>query len=358
MNIKLKSILTTIKEFIIQYAIALTLILLLVLFASIDSSLLSLRNLRNILSNSAPLLLVASGMALCLYIGYIDLSAGAVASFAGIIAGSLMQSADTVGRFFSTIPAISIFLIIPLICILFCVVGICNALLIKRMGIPSWFSTLGFACLLSGGAHVYLYDSDTILKVLSGFSKQFLTFGAGYIGDDPTYSIPITLAAAVLIVVVIWICTKCFSPSICPSAHILKSKSISQNSLSYKKLILIYGLAGALFALAGMMLAGRTDFASVELGRGLEIDAIAICLIAGFSLFGGRGNFASIFIATFLYTATIYSADFIGINQFVPRIMCGVLLLAAVSIDIRRMKNDIHTEQRPITGSGDSGDTN
>ena len=64
------------KIFVKRYAAACILCLFIIIFALSDTSLVSLRHIRNVFSDAAPLLLAAAGMGLCLFSGYIDLSAG------------------------------------------------------------------------------------------------------------------------------------------------------------------------------------------------------------------------------------------------------------------------------------------
>lgn len=58
-----------------------------------------------------------------------------------------------------------------------------------------------------------------------------------------------------------------------------------------KTLIIIYAKAAAMCGLAGFMLGAKSGGASVNLGLGYEMEAIAACTIGGVSVSGGRGRY-------------------------------------------------------------------
>ena len=80
-----------VKIFVKRYAAACILCLLIIIFALSDTRLVSLRHIRNVFSDAAPLFLAAAGMGLCLFSGYIDLSAGSAAVFASVLAEELKK---------------------------------------------------------------------------------------------------------------------------------------------------------------------------------------------------------------------------------------------------------------------------
>ncbi|MFI3257425.1 MAG: hypothetical protein R3Y36_03915 [Spirochaetales bacterium] len=332
-----ESVIPAVKIFFSRYIIASLLVAVLIAFIIFDSSLLSLRNFRNILSDSAPILLVATAMALCLYAGYVNLSIGAIATLAGILAGSFMQSEETVGRFFTDMPVFPIYAVISAITILFCGFGVLYGFLLKYEKLPSWFLTFAGASVLMSLARLYVYDSETIVSELTGFTADFLHFGAGYIGSTPIYSVPITVLISILLVVGLRIGIGRLCVNICPSESIFSAESPAKKTVSTKERMIIYALSCALCAVAGMMLAGREGIATTQIGAGLTIDAISICVIAGFSLFGAKGNFPALCITTFLYVAVIYLSNIIGYNQFVISAIRGVLIIATALIDFKKI---------------------
>lgn len=334
-----------VKAFVKRYAAACILCLFIIIFAFSDTSLISLRHIRNVFSDAAPLLLAASGMALCLFSGYIDLSAGSAALFASVLAASLMQASDSAGRMFPLMPPLPVFLVVPLVTALCFASGMLNGFLIKKIVLPPWFATFGTGVLLSSLTRVYLYDKDISLRTLEGFTRGYNFFGTGYFGLSPVYSVPFTLFFSVLIFALVIAGVNVFVKELrIPGLHreIKLFWPVSPTILNVKEIILLYGIASSLFALSGMMISARAGAASVTVfsAADFQVEITAICLIASFSLFGGRGNWTALAVSVLIFSAFSYASDFVGVNRFLSSGLCALILLVSAAADIRiRKKN-------------------
>lgn len=334
-----------IKTFVKRYTAACILCLFIIVFAFSDTSLISLRHIRNVFSDAAPLLLAAAGMGLCLFSGYIDLSAGSAAVFASALAASFMQAPDAAGRMFPLMPPMPVFFVVPLITVLFFAAGILNGFLIKKIALPPWFVTFGTGVLLSSLTRVYLYDKDISLRTLEGFTRGYNFFGTGYFGFSPVYSIPFTLIFSVFVFAVVIAAVNIFIKELrIPGFHreIKLFWPVSPTILSLKETMLLYGIVSALFALSGMMISARAGAASVSVfsPADFQIGAMAICFIASFSLFGGRGNWIALAASVLIFSAFSYASDFVGVNRFLSSGLCALILLISAAADIRIRKNN------------------
>ncbi len=323
-----QSVTDTLKKFFIRYSIASVLAIIIVALCLIDSTMVSVRSLRNIISDAAPILLMSSGMALCLFSGYVDLSAGAVAAFSGILAGSFVQRADIAGRIFSLIPAIPAFIVIPVIISVFYAIGMLYGLFISKSKVPSWFFTLALSSVLMGLGYVYVSIPESDILQVSGFTNQFLQFGVGYVGSGPTYSLPFTILTTIIVLILLWTTMRYNKIEFKIQHSALEKRNTTRN------LKTMFACSTALFSLAGIMITARNGIATPTIGFGLTSDALAICLIASFSLSGGKGNLKAVIISTFIYTTLLYCITFIGVNQYVSLIIRGIILIAAVSLEL------------------------
>lgn len=331
------------RRFVLQYAAACFLCLCVVVFAVIDTSLISVRNIRNILSDAAPLLVSASAMALCLFSGYIDFSAGASACFASAIASSFMQAPESAGRMFAFLPPFPAFAVIPFVTILFFAVGMFNGFLIKRVSLPPWFATFATGSVLTALTHIYLCTKDMQLRVLEGFTRQYTLFGVGYIGVNPTLSIPISVIFSLFVFFALRAGIKRFLPE-----ADAPGRSVVQD---LKKTMFLFGTVSSLFALSGMMITARAgSIASLSAGE-FELHTLAVCFTASLSLFGARGSWAAVAACTFIYSAFMYTADFVGINRFVTLTFRTLIPLTMVWIDIVKRKKTANTGNSGITGA-------
>ncbi|MGP1523525.1 MAG: ABC transporter permease [Treponema sp.] len=333
------------KIFVKRYAAACILCLFIIIFALSDTSLVSLRHIRNVFSDAAPLLLAAAGMGLCLFSGYIDLSAGSAAVFASVLAASFMQASDAAGRMFPLLPPLPVFLVVPFVGVLFFAVGMLNGFLIKKIALPAWFTTFGTGVLLSSLTRVYLYDKDISLRTLEGFTRGYNFFGTGYFGFSPVYSIPFTLIFSIVVFVLMGIAVNIFVKELCVPVFHREIKlfwPVSPTILSLKETMLLYGIASALFALSGMMISARAGAASVSVfsAADFQVEVTAICFIASFSLFGGRGNRTALAASVLIFSAFGYASDFVGINRFLSSGLCALILLVSAAADIQMRKKN------------------
>ena len=96
----------------------------------------------------------------------------------------------------------------------------------------------------------------------------------------------------------------------------------------------LFMLMGALTAVSAVIQASRLDFAPPNLGLFLVMDAISASIIGGTSLFGGSGSVPGALIGALLMASITNGLGLAGVNSFYQMIITGVLLLAAVAIDM------------------------
>ena len=98
----------------------------------------------------------------------------------------------------------------------------------------------------------------------------------------------------------------------------------------------IYTLAGAMYGLAGFLLAAKSGGASVNLGMGYELEAIAACTIGGVSTNGGIGKVSGILLGVLVFELLKTSMQFLRIDVSWQYIVQGVVIVIAVALDIRK----------------------
>ena len=103
-----------------------------------------------------------------------------------------------------------------------------------------------------------------------------------------------------------------------------------------KTLIIIYAKAAAMYGLAGFMLGAKSGGASVQLGYGYEMEAIAACTIGGVSVTGGRGKVSSAFVGVAVFELLKIALQYMGVNANAQYIAIGVVIFIAISLDIRK----------------------
>ena len=101
-------------------------------------------------------------------------------------------------------------------------------------------------------------------------------------------------------------------------------------------MVMIYAKAAAFYGLAGFMLGAKSGGASVNLGLGYEMEAIAACTIGGVSVTGGRGKVSSAIIGVAVFEFLKAALQFLGVNANAQWIALGIIIYIAISLDIRK----------------------
>ncbi len=101
--------------------------------------------------------------------------------------------------------------------------------------------------------------------------------------------------------------------------------------------VIVYGIAGLLAGLAGVM-----EFATLTVGDptdsvGLELEVIAAVVIGGGSLSGGQGSIPGAIIGALLMTVIKTGCTHVGVPNWVQEILTGAIIVLAVALD--RLRN-------------------
>jgi putative multiple sugar transport system permease protein len=91
---------------------------------------------------------------------------------------------------------------------------------------------------------------------------------------------------------------------------------------------------GVLAGLAGLIVAARLNSATPSAGTSFELDVIAACFIGGVSASGGVGKVIGVVIGAFFMGVMNNGMSILGIGIFWQQVVKGVVLLAAVSVDV------------------------
>ena len=96
----------------------------------------------------------------------------------------------------------------------------------------------------------------------------------------------------------------------------------------------IYTNMGLLSALAGVVLAARNASATPKAGDMFEMDAIAACYIGGTAVAGGVGTVTGAVVGAFIMGVLNNGMSLLGWSVDVQRVVKGLVLLAAVAVDV------------------------
>ena len=103
-----------------------------------------------------------------------------------------------------------------------------------------------------------------------------------------------------------------------------------------KTLISVYVIAGLLYGLGGVLLAARSGGATNNYGTMYELDAIAACVIGGVSTNGGIGTAGGVLTGVLIFEVLNNGLVVLGVSAYWQQIAKGLIIIAAVALDIRK----------------------
>ena len=257
--------------------IGLILLGLIVVFSVLDySSFVSTANARNIATDAAVLLVLATGMTFVIITAGIDLSVGGVLVFRGVVSAKAMRAAG--GDAWSMI---ILGLVVALLGGL--AWGLVNGFLVAKAKIPAFIVTLGTLGMSLGAALVISGGVDEREVPF----KLITTIGTGRAFGQVPYLVIIAFAVA-LVFGVILAATRFgrYTYAVGSNEEAARRAGIPVD----RHLIKIYALAGMLAGLAGFLSLARFSTTTIGGHDTDNLQAIAAVVIGGTSLFGGIGT--------------------------------------------------------------------
>ncbi|MDO4978107.1 MAG: beta-methylgalactoside transporter [Eubacteriales bacterium] len=315
------------KEFLINYGVIL-IIILLVAFTSVKSpNFLSQGNLINITLNISARLVIALGIAGCVITAGCDLSAGRMIGLGGCIAGVLLQRADYAGKFFPDMKPMNLLLAVVVVMLITACFGAVTGFFIAFLNVPPFISTLAMMEIVYGLNLIF-----TNATPLGGYVDSYTA-----LATKRFLMIPLLVWIAIVVAAITWFIFNM-------TRHGKYMYAIGANPQAAEvagvpvrlTMVMIYAKAAAMYGLAGFMLGAKSGGASVNLGLGYEMEAIAACTIGGVSVTGGRGKVSSAVIGVCVFEFLKAALQFLGVDANAQWIALGIIIYIAISLDIRK----------------------
>lgn len=370
-----------------KYGMFILLIVIFLLFYGLSSGRnATAMNINNLIMQNSYVVILATGMLLCVLTGNVDLGVGSVVAFTGAICAILV-----IDMGMATPLAFLIAIVIGLAC------GMFAGFFIAYLQVPPFIVTL--ATMLMGRGLTYVALKA---QTKGPLPESYTAIGAGYLptinigsAEVPLdlVTIVVTIVLSVLLILselksirtikkygfdmnpmwqiilrnlvslgLLWFfmlklaayrgipIVLVLMVALIGIYHFITSKTVygryiyalggnakaaQLSGIDTRKVFFwVYTNMGLLSAVAGIVLSARNASATPKAGDGFELDAIASCYIGGAATAGGAGTIIGAVIGAFIMGILNNGMSLIGWSTDIQRVVKGGVLLGAVTVDL------------------------
>ena len=304
------------RAIIARYGFVIVLVAVFVFLSLATPNFLTVSNISGVCHSMVPFVIMALGLSMVIMLGKIDISVGSVALLAASITTIAMKEYD-LGPFSS----LFLVLAIGVLC------GLLNGFIVVKLGVDPLITTLGTMIAFRGLA---LEQTEAVMLLLPSELRSI-----GRIAFGPVYLDTLIMLAFVI------------------ALHLLHRRTafgrsvtaIGNDANSARKIgipvdrtmILCFVISSTMAAIAGAMSTLQTGAVSGFLGQGWEFTSIAIAVVGGVSLAGGRGYLLTgILLGAFLFEIIRNGLIHLQIDSYTFRLISGLVIFTAMYADAIR----------------------
>lgn len=298
---------------IAKYGLPVILVIEIIIFGLLrPNTFLTLDTLQTIAVNQSVAGILAIGVVIPLVIGEFDLSVGANLGLGAIMVVGLTA--------FNGVP---VFLAIIISVAVSALVGLINGLLVSKVGVNAFVTTLGVQSVLTGA--VLWYTNGNV--IYQGVPKGLVAIGNGTL-----LGIPYPVIFLIVIVLIMW-----YVLDQTPFGRYLYAVGGSKEAARLSGLnvgrltILAFVLAGALAGLAGVILSAKLGSGNPTVGNSFLLPGFAAAFLGATAFRPGTFNVLGTIFAVFVIATGIYGLNLLGLPFFVEYVFTGIVLVIAVA---------------------------
>jgi inositol transport system permease protein len=288
---------------------------------------------------------IAIGVTQVIITGGIDLSSGSIVGATAMIVMSFAQTALVNGnpnpKAIFGAWAMDLPVIVPIVVGLACglAAGLVNGSLIAYTKIPPFIATLGMMVSARGVARWWSngnpisFPTEGYAQLANGDLIGRLTFGLlHWPGQNPAMVFILLAILFHLIMRYTLYGKRCYAIGSNEDAARMSGINVARHK------VLVYSIAGMLAAIAAIMLTSKNLTAQAGMGVMYELDAIAMAVIGGISLSGGRGSIIGTVLGALIFSVIISGFTSIRLDAYYQDMVKGAIIVGAVVLDQWRQR--------------------
>jgi len=294
---------------LVKFISPLSIVLLILFFSVMNSNFISPLNIRNLLTDMAPLLIVGCGISFVLIVGSIDLSIGSIASCSAVIVALL-------------IPKIG-YAAFPVSLLYGLAAGLLNGWLYTKVKIPSFIVTLGTMSIWQSAAYLLSGGAPLLIPPKYWPMVKWIKLRFGII------SMPLILSLTVmglLYLVQRKTVTGKYSYAVGVNERAARMAGVDV----VKTKMTAFAVCGLLSGASGMLLSAKLNSGIPTVGEPITLMAIATAALGGISLSGGKGTVLSALLGACLVIVIQNGMNLIAVNTYWQQIVFGSLVISAL----------------------------
>ena len=294
------------------------LVILCLFLTFMSDSFLTQSNLMSLLRQMTNNVFLTLGVMRCIIIGGIDISVGSVFALGGTVAAGM------IAHYHVPIPAaIMLGLLAGAAC------GAFNGFFVSMVRVPAFIATMAMLNIARGIAYLM-----TNAEPIRCTEKAFTNLGTGRLGIIP---LPVIYAVAWVILIWLFLNKTRMGRYVYAVGGNMEAARFSGINIKVVQFT-VHTLSGFLAAWAGIVMAARMYSGQPAVAVGWEMDAVAASALGGVSLMGGSGSVVSAMIGVLIIGVLKNGLNLMNVNSFWQLIVQGLVVLAAVSMDMVKQR--------------------
>jgi ribose transport system permease protein len=297
-----------------RFALPLFILLMGLVFGSLNPNFFSWTNLTNVARQSSVLALLSIGQTFAIVSGGIDLSVGSLLAIVSVLGSMQLVELGLIPGILGGLAAATL-------------AGAINGALIARTKIPPFIVTLGMLSLARGTAFTVTGGMPVV-----GLPQAVQVIGAGSLGPLPVPGV----IAAVGFLGAHWLLRRTPFGRYVYAIGGNEAAAIAAGINVRLHKFLVYCLSGFCAGVAGIVITSRTLSGQPTVGETMELYAIAAVVIGGTRLGGGDGSVVRTIFGVIVIAILGNGLNLINVSSYIQLIVIGAILIVAVGFDLWR----------------------